>query len=176
MGAANRVHACFRQAEVALTPGCTEKLARYALAAGPQYVSPYVLQRTGNRVQVNGYSEEDVRAIQRGCNIIDDTQGQLAKDRYRERWTANRYIRGSHLSCDHCHQGIGDKQDAAGNRLKGSISLAASWTMADMYDRFAGGRERALRMLGRAFAAPGNMASAECVWVAELDAELRLRH
>jgi len=127
-----------RQAAVTLTPGCTEKLARYALAAGPEYMSPYVLQRTGTRIKLQGYSAEDVRAIQRGCNIIDDTQGQLAKDRYRERWTANRYIRGSHLSCDHCHQGIGDKQDADGNRLKGSISLAASWAMADMYDRFTG--------------------------------------
>jgi thiosulfate dehydrogenase len=127
-----------RQAAVRLTPGCSEKLARYALAAGPEYVSPYVLQRTGNWIKRQGYSEEDVRAIQRGCTIIDDTQGQLAKDRYRERWTATRYIRGSHLSCDHCHQGIGDKQDADGNRLKGSISLAASWAMADMYDRFTG--------------------------------------
>ena len=127
-----------RRAEVTLTPGCTEKLARYALAAGPGYVSPYALQRTGNRIELQGYREEDIRAIQRGCNIIDDTQGQLTKDRYRERWTATRYIRGSHLSCDHCHQGIGDKQDAAGNRLKGSISLAASWVMSDMYDRFTG--------------------------------------
>jgi ribosomal protein S18 acetylase RimI-like enzyme len=40
-----------------------------------------------------------------------------------------------------------------------------------MYDRFAGGRERALGMLERAFGAPGNMASAECVWVVELDRE-----
>jgi thiosulfate dehydrogenase len=127
-----------RQAAVTLTPGCIEKLARYALAPGPEYVSPYVLQRTGNRIKLQGYSEQDVRAIQRGCNIIDDTQGQLAQDRYGERWTATRYIRGSHLSCDHCHQGIGDKQDAAGNRLKGSLSLAASWAMADMYDRFTG--------------------------------------
>jgi ribosomal protein S18 acetylase RimI-like enzyme len=40
-----------------------------------------------------------------------------------------------------------------------------------MYNRFAGGRERALRMLERAFAAPGNMASADCVWIAEVDGE-----
>ena len=38
-----------RQAAVRLTPGCAEKLARYALAAGPEYESPYVLQHTGNR-------------------------------------------------------------------------------------------------------------------------------
>jgi thiosulfate dehydrogenase len=127
-----------RHAEVSLTPGCTEKLGRYALAPGRQYVSPYVLQRTGTRITLQGYSEEDVRAIQRGCNIVDDTQGVLANDGYRERWSATRYIRGSHSSCDHCHQGIGDKQDAAGNRIKGSLGLGASWAMADMYDRFTG--------------------------------------
>jgi len=43
---------------------------------------------------------------------------------------------------------------------------------ADMYDRFSGGRERALRTLERAFAEPGNAASAEAVWVAELDGEV----
>jgi len=40
---------------------------------------------------------------------------------------------------------------------------------AEMYDRFSGGRERALRTLERAFAEPGNAASAEAVWVAELE-------
>jgi ribosomal protein S18 acetylase RimI-like enzyme len=38
---------------------------------------------------------------------------------------------------------------------------------AAMYDRFAGGRERALRTLERAFHEPGNSAAAEIVWVAE---------
>jgi len=127
-----------RQAAVALTPGCVEKLARYDLRPGEQYASPYVVQRTGAKIALRGYSEEDVRAIQRGCNIINDTQGTLAKDRGRERWHATRFIRGSHASCDHCHQGIGDKQDAAGNRLKGSLGLGASWVQADMYDRFTG--------------------------------------
>jgi len=127
-----------RQAAVALTPGCVEKLARYDLRPGEQYASPYVVQRTGTKIALRGYSEQDVRAIQRGCNIIDDTQGTLAKDRGRERWHATRFIRGSHSSCDHCHQGIGDKQDAAGNRLKGSLGLGASWVQADMYDRFTG--------------------------------------
>src|SRR6185369_10839695 len=127
-----------RQAAVTLTPGCVEKLARYDLKPGERYASPYVLQHTGDKTALRGYSEEDVRAIQRGCNIIDDTQGTLAAERGRERWHAARFIRGSHASCDHCHQGIGDKQDAAGNRLKGSLGLGASWVQADMYDRFTG--------------------------------------
>jgi thiosulfate dehydrogenase len=127
-----------RQAPVVLTPACVEKLARYALAVGAQYQSPYVMQRTGMVVPTTGYSEEDVRAIQRGCNIIDDTQGRQASDKGAERWNATRFIRGSHMSCNHCHQSVGDKQDAAGNRLKGSLSLGASWVMADMYDRFTG--------------------------------------
>ena len=39
---------------------------------------------------------------------------------------------------------------------------------ADMYDRFAGGRERALRLLERSLARPGNASSGEVVWLAEL--------
>jgi thiosulfate dehydrogenase len=127
-----------RQAPVVLTEACAEKLSRYGLAAGPGYQSPYVLQRTGLAPATAGYSEEDVRAIQRGCNIIDDTQGRLASDKANERWNAPRFIRGTHASCNQCHQGVGDKQDADGNRLKGSLSLGASWVMADMYDRFTG--------------------------------------
>jgi ribosomal protein S18 acetylase RimI-like enzyme len=38
-----------------------------------------------------------------------------------------------------------------------------------MYDRFSGGRERALHILERAYGEPGNAASAEAIWVAELD-------
>ena len=127
-----------RQAPVALTAECAEKLSRYGLVAGAGYQSPYVLLRTGAATVTNGYSEDDVRAIQRGCNIIDDTQGRLATDKDRERWNAPRFIRGTHASCNQCHQGAGDKQDAEGNRLKGSLSLGASWVMADMYDRFTG--------------------------------------
>jgi thiosulfate dehydrogenase len=127
-----------RAAVVALTPDCAEKLARYGLGRGEYYQSPYVLQRTGAPIALQGYSDEDVRAIQRGCNIIDDTQGRLAVDASSERWSAKRFIRGTHASCDHCHQGVGDKQDATGNRLKGSLNLGASWVMADMYDRFTG--------------------------------------
>lgn len=126
-----------RQSAVTLTPDCVEKLARYGLAPGEHYVSPYVLQRTGAAARIRGYSEADIRAIQRGCNIVSDTQGRLAKDAL-ERWNATRFIRGKHLNCVHCHQGVGDKQDADGNRLLGSLSLGASWVMADMYDRFTG--------------------------------------
>ncbi|HRP96824.1 MAG TPA: c-type cytochrome [Rhodocyclaceae bacterium] len=127
-----------RERPVTLTPGCEEKLARYQLAAGDIYVSPYILERTGRRIVKQGYSEEDVRAIQRGCNIIDDLQGQRAADPAGERWNATRFVRGTHTSCNHCHQGIGDKQTADGTPQIGSLSLAASWAMADMYDRFTG--------------------------------------
>jgi thiosulfate dehydrogenase len=79
-----------RQAAVALTPDCAEKLGRYGLANGEHYQSPYVLQRTGARITARGYSDEDVRVIQRGCNIVDDTQGHLAGDAGRERWNTAR--------------------------------------------------------------------------------------
>jgi thiosulfate dehydrogenase len=128
-----------RQAAVELTPACKEKLQRYDLvAAADYYRSPYQRKSAASRAEVRGYSEEDIRAIQRGCNIVDDMQGQLAKHADRERWNAARFSRSTHASCDHCHQGVGDKQDAAGNRLIGSNGLAASWVMADMYDRFTG--------------------------------------
>ena len=127
-----------RRAKVSLTAACEKKLARYALASGEHYRSPYITQRTGSEVRLRGYSEEDVRAIQRGCNIIDDTQGREAKDVSLERWNTKRFIRGDHLACTHCHQQVGDKQDAQGNRLKGSLNLGTSWAMADMYDRFTG--------------------------------------
>ena len=127
-----------RSAPVALTPDCEAKLASYALAADTQYRSPYLLKRTGSAPAVRGYSEEDVRAIQRGCNIIDDLQGHLAKDPAGERWSARRYVRGPQTTCDHCHQGVGDKQDGTGDRQVGSNHLGASWVMADMYDRFTG--------------------------------------
>ena len=127
-----------RRATVALTADCAKKLSRHGLVAGATYQSPYVLQRTGIAPVTTGYTEEDVRAIQRGCNIIDDTQGRLANDGGRERWNATRFIRGTHASCNQCHQSVGDKQDAEGNRLKGSLGLGASWVMADTYDRFTG--------------------------------------
>jgi ribosomal protein S18 acetylase RimI-like enzyme len=40
---------------------------------------------------------------------------------------------------------------------------------AEMYDRFSGGRERALRVLERSLSEPGNASSAETIWIAELD-------
>ena len=40
---------------------------------------------------------------------------------------------------------------------------------ADMYDRFSGGRERALTLLERSLGRPGNASSADVVWVALLD-------
>jgi ribosomal protein S18 acetylase RimI-like enzyme len=40
---------------------------------------------------------------------------------------------------------------------------------AGMYDRFAGGQDRALALLERSLAEPGNASSADVVWVAELD-------
>jgi thiosulfate dehydrogenase len=126
-----------RSAPVSLTPGCADKLERYGLAADKFYRSPYVVEHTGTARMARAYGADDVRAIQRGCNIIDDTQGEFAKSSI-ERWNASRFIRGSHASCDQCHQSIGDKQDSAGNRMKGSLSLGASWVMADMYDRFTG--------------------------------------
>ncbi|MGB5079496.1 MAG: c-type cytochrome [Burkholderiales bacterium] len=127
-----------RLAPVDLTPSCKEKLQGYGLAAAEYYRSPYVRKMNGAWSTVRGYSEEDVRAIQRGCNIIDDLQGLLAKSGPRERWHADRFVRGTQTTCAHCHQGVGDKQDAAGNRLVGSNSMGASWVMADMYDRFTG--------------------------------------
>lgn len=42
---------------------------------------------------------------------------------------------------------------------------------ADMYDRFSGGRERALRVLERSLAEPGNASSAETVWLAEIEGQ-----
>ena len=126
-----------RRSPVSVTPGCVDKLARYGLAADKLYRSPYLLERTGEARAARGYSADDVRAIQRGCNIVDDTQGELAS-RALERWNAARFIRGSHASCDHCHRSIGDHQDAAGKPMKGTLSLGASWVMADMYDRFTG--------------------------------------
>lgn len=39
----------------------------------------------------------------------------------------------------------------------------------EIYDRFAGNRDRATRILAEAFRTPGNVASAEVVWLAEAD-------
>ena len=42
----------------------------------------------------------------------------------------------------------------------------------DMYERFSGGRRRALATITRAFQEPGTVASCEVVWVAELDGRI----
>jgi thiosulfate dehydrogenase len=127
-----------RRATVELTPNCKKKLEDYALQPGAGYRSPYLLKTTGKPTQLRGYTDEDIRAIQRGCNIVDDMQGHVARGGARERWNATRYSRSTQASCVHCHQGVGDKQDEAGNRVVGSNGLGASWVMADMYDRFTG--------------------------------------
>jgi len=128
----------FRSSKVNLTPNCEEKLRKYNLKEGKYYSSPYVTQRQGKEILRTQYSGEDIRAIGRGCNIIDDTQGQFAETSL-ERWNSTRYIRGNQTSCDHCHQGVGDKQNAKGERLVGSMSLGASWANGgDAYDRFTG--------------------------------------
>jgi ribosomal protein S18 acetylase RimI-like enzyme len=41
----------------------------------------------------------------------------------------------------------------------------------DMYERFSGGRERALATLEQAFAEPGSVASGEVAWLVELDGQ-----
>ena len=127
-----------RRGAVELTPACMAKLGGYELAPDDDYRSPYARKVLGTPLVARGYSIEDVRAIQRGCNLVDDLQGQLARDAVRERWNAMRFMRGRHASCDHCHQDVGDKQDLSGKRIVGSNGLAASWVMADMYDRFTG--------------------------------------
>jgi ribosomal protein S18 acetylase RimI-like enzyme len=45
-------------------------------------------------------------------------------------------------------------------------------TATGMYDIYAGGARRALRILGAAYVRPGNSASREIAWVAELDGEV----
>ena len=52
------------------------------------------------------------------------------------------------------------------------VALLLYESAAAMYDRFSGGRERAIRMLGRAFETSGNNASREVVTVAELDGSI----
>ena len=127
-----------RRTAVKLTPNCQQKLSQYALTTGRYYISPYVEQKTGKKILRTRYSEEDIRSIQRGCNIFDDTQGHHAETPI-ERWNSTRYMRGTHTSCDHCHQGIGDKQNSRGERMVGSLSLGASWSNgSDTYDRFTG--------------------------------------
>jgi ribosomal protein S18 acetylase RimI-like enzyme len=53
-----------------------------------------------------------------------------------------------------------------------AIARLLHLSAADMYDRFSGGRERALRVLERSVAEPGNASSAEVVWLVELEGEI----
>jgi hypothetical protein len=50
-----------------------------------------------------------------------------------------------------------------------AAALLLHRSAATMYDRFAGGRKRALALLERSLREPGNASSADVVWVAELD-------
>jgi ribosomal protein S18 acetylase RimI-like enzyme len=54
----------------------------------------------------------------------------------------------------------------------GAVAHLLYLSGADMYDRLSGGRERALRVLARAFETPGTVSSAECITVAELDGRI----
>src|SRR5687767_14212691 len=74
-----------RRSAVDLTPACKAKLESYGLVAGESYSSPYIVKMTGTASVRSGYSEEDIGAIGRGCNIISDLQGHLAKSGTRER-------------------------------------------------------------------------------------------
>jgi thiosulfate dehydrogenase len=123
-----------RSAIVELTPTCRTNLEEHGLVEGGRY-SPRQNRDVG---PLRGYRPEDIRAIQRGCNIVDDLLGRQAKGGAAERWHADRYVRGTHTTCSQCHQQAGDKRDASGKRLLGSNNLGASWVMADMYDRFTG--------------------------------------
>jgi ribosomal protein S18 acetylase RimI-like enzyme len=49
------------------------------------------------------------------------------------------------------------------------VALLLYESAAPMYDRFTGGRERAIRLLARAFEEEGNNASSEVITVVELD-------
>ena len=46
------------------------------------------------------------------------------------------------------------------------------YSAEDMYNRFAGGQERALRLLERSLRVPGTASSAEVVWIAEIDGQV----
>jgi thiosulfate dehydrogenase len=127
-----------RDAPVELTAACAAKLEQHGLAPGEVYQSPHLLKTAGSASRVRGYSEADIRVIQRGCNIVDDMQGEMASDGSAARWEASRFSRSTHATCRHCHRDLGDRLDSEGKRPIGSNGLGASWVMADMYDRFTG--------------------------------------
>jgi ribosomal protein S18 acetylase RimI-like enzyme len=53
-----------------------------------------------------------------------------------------------------------------------AIARLLHLSAADMYDRFSGGRERAMRVLERSVAEPGNASSAEVVWLVDMDGDV----
>src|SRR4051794_5844082 len=110
-----------RQSPVTLTAGCVEKLGRYALSSGAQYRSPYVMQRTSTASARRGYSDDDVRAIQRGCNVVDDTQGRQALDgpAYRRRHCNRAVWRERHRHCSHVERML--CSCAASHRVSGTV-------------------------------------------------------
>jgi ribosomal protein S18 acetylase RimI-like enzyme len=52
------------------------------------------------------------------------------------------------------------------------VAVLLHHSAADMYDRFAGGRRQALRVIERSLGRPGNASSGEVVWVAEVDGQV----
>jgi GNAT superfamily N-acetyltransferase len=53
-----------------------------------------------------------------------------------------------------------------------AIARLLHLSAAEMYDRFSGGRERAMRVLERSVAEPGNASSAEVVWLVDMDGDV----
>jgi ribosomal protein S18 acetylase RimI-like enzyme len=59
----------------------------------------------------------------------------------------------------------------AGEEDRAAVARLLFESAVDMYERFSGGRDRALATLERAFDTPGNLASAEVIWLAEVDGQ-----
>jgi ribosomal protein S18 acetylase RimI-like enzyme len=57
----------------------------------------------------------------------------------------------------------------AGQEDRAEVARLLFESATDMYERFSGGREPALATLERAFDTPGNLASQEVTWIAEVD-------
>jgi ribosomal protein S18 acetylase RimI-like enzyme len=57
----------------------------------------------------------------------------------------------------------------AGQEDRATVARLLFESAPDMYMRFSGGRERALATLERAFDEPGNLASEEVAWIAEVN-------
>jgi ribosomal protein S18 acetylase RimI-like enzyme len=57
----------------------------------------------------------------------------------------------------------------AGQEDRAAVARLLFESAVDMYERFSGGRERALVTLERAFDTPGTLASRDVTWLAEVD-------